>query len=62
MMKAIAKWVSLAAIAVSLSACNTIAGLGEDLQYLGSAFTKEEKKQEKKPADTNSGVTVTPVK
>lgn len=47
----------------TLSACNTIAGLGQDLQNLGSVVDKNTSKKSDSNNDaSNSGVVVTPVK
>lgn len=55
-------WILATFVVVSLSACNTIAGVGQDLQNLGSAIDKSDKKSEPKKDTNNSGVVVTPVK
>jgi predicted small secreted protein len=50
-------------MATSLMACNTIAGIGQDLQNLGSVVDKNTpKKSEAKTEAPNSGVVVTPVR
>jgi predicted small secreted protein len=50
-------------MATSLMACNTIAGIGQDLQNLGSVVDKNTpKKSEAKTETPNSGVVVTPVR
>ena len=50
-------------IASSLMACNTISGIGQDLQNLGTAVDKNTPKKSDTPAEApNSGVVVTPVK
>lgn len=50
-------------MATSLMACNTISGLGQDLQNLGTVVDKNtSKKPETKPDAPNSGVVVTPVR
>jgi predicted small secreted protein len=47
----------------SLMACNTISGLGQDLQNLGSVVDKNtSKKSDASSEAPNSGVVVTPVK
>jgi predicted small secreted protein len=47
----------------TLSACNTVAGLGQDLQNLGSVVDKNTSKKSDSNNDaSNSGVVVTPVK
>jgi hypothetical protein len=46
-----------------LVACNTISGLGQDLQNLGTVIDKNtSKKSDSKSESDNSGVVVTPVK
>ena len=46
-----------------LTACNTISGLGQDLQNLGTVIDKNAaKKSDSKSESDNSGVVVTPVK
>jgi predicted small secreted protein len=48
-------------MATSLMACNTISGIGQDLQNLGTAVDKNTpKKSDTKPE--GSGVVVTPVR
>jgi predicted small secreted protein len=50
-------------MATSLMGCNTIAGLGQDLQNLGSVVDKNtSKKYDSGNEASNSGVVVTPVK
>ena len=50
-------------MATSLMACNTISGIGQDLQNLGTAVDKNTPKKSDAPAEApNSGVVVTPVK
>ena len=50
-------------MATSLMACNTISGLGQDLQNLGTVVDKNtSKKPEAKSDAPNSGVVVTPVR
>jgi predicted small secreted protein len=57
------KLVAACLMATSLMACNTISGLGQDLQNLGSVVDKNtSKKPEAKPEAPNSGVVVTPVR
>ena len=47
----------------SLMACNTISGIGQDLQNLGSVVDKNTPKKSDAPAEApNSGVVVTPVR
>ncbi len=47
----------------SLAACNTVSGLGQDLQNLGTVIDKNTaKKSDSKGESDNSGVVVTPVK
>jgi predicted small secreted protein len=58
------KMIALITLAASLGACNTIQGVGQDLQNLGSAI---EKKTSNSPSSNNtksesSGAVVTPVK
>lgn len=58
------KMIALVALVTSLGACNTIQGMGQDLQNLGSAI---EKKPSNSPSSNNtnsesSGAVVTPVK
>ena len=46
-----------------LAACNTISGIGQDLQNLGSVVDKNtSKKSDSGNEASNSGVVVTPVK
>jgi predicted small secreted protein len=50
-------------MATALMGCNTIAGLGQDLQNLGSVVDKNtSKKSDSGNEAPNSGVVVTPVK
>ena len=50
-------------IATSLMACNTISGIGQDLQNLGTVVDKNmPKKSDSGNEASNSGVVVTPVK
>jgi predicted small secreted protein len=50
-------------MATALMGCNTIAGLGQDLQNLGSVVDKNtSKKSDSGSEASNSGVVVTPVK
>lgn len=50
-------------MATSLMGCNTIAGIGQDLQNLGSVVDKNtSKKPDSGNEAPNSGVVVTPVK
>ncbi len=50
-------------MATALMGCNTIAGLGQDLQNLGSVVDKNtSKKSDSGKEASNSGVVVTPVK
>ncbi len=44
--------VCLVAFAVFLSGCGTVAGVGKDIQKVGSTLEKEAKKDDKKPAST----------
>jgi predicted small secreted protein len=47
----------------SLMACNTISGIGQDLQNLGTAVDKNSsKKSDSANEAPNSGVVVTPVR
>ncbi len=49
-------------MATALMGCNTIAGLGQDLQNLGSVVDKNtSKKSDSGNEASNSGVVVTPV-
>jgi hypothetical protein len=48
-------------LVLSLSACNTIAGLGQDLQNLGRTMENSGTKEAPKN-DANTGVVVTPIK
>jgi predicted small secreted protein len=57
----ITKIISLFTLVLSLSACNTIAGLGQDLQNLGRTMENSGTKEAPKN-DANSGVVVTPIK
>lgn len=61
-MTKIIKIVSLFVFAFSLSACNTIAGLGQDLQNLGRTMENSGAKEAPKSEANPSGVVVTPVK
>jgi predicted small secreted protein len=56
--------ISVAILMISgLAACNTISGLGQDLQNLGTVIDKNTaKKSDSKSESDNSGVVVTPVK
>ena len=50
-------------MATALMGCNTIAGIGQDLQNLGSVVDKNtSKKSDSGNEASNSGVVVTPVK
>ena len=50
-------------MAAALMGCNTIAGIGQDLQNLGSVVDKNtSKKSDSGNEAANSGVVVTPVK
>ncbi len=50
-------------MATSLMACNTVSGIGQDLQNLGTAVDKNtSKKSDAKTEAPNSGVVVTPVR
>ncbi len=50
-------------MATALMGCNTIAGLGQDLQNLGNVVDKNTpKKSDSGKEASNSGVVVTPVK
>jgi predicted small secreted protein len=57
----ITKIISLFTLVFSLSACNTMAGLGQDLQNLGRTMENSGTKEAPKN-DANSGVVVTPIK
>ncbi|MFM1869390.1 MAG: hypothetical protein RLY99_134 [Pseudomonadota bacterium] len=47
----------------TLAACNTVSGLGQDLQNLGTVIDKNTPKKAEPTNDSgNSGVVVTPVK
>jgi predicted small secreted protein len=63
-MKNILKIASIILMIAILPACNTIYGLGQDLQNLGSAMDKSSDKKSDSNASSsgNSGVVVTPVK
>jgi predicted small secreted protein len=63
-MKNILKIASIILAVAMLPACNTIYGLGQDLQNLGSAIDKSGDKKSDSNASSsgNSGVVVTPVK
>ena len=63
-MKNILKIASIVLVVVMLPACNTIYGLGQDLQNLGSAIDKsgDKKSDSNTSSSGNSGVVVTPVK
>lgn len=63
-MKNILKIASIILMIAMLPACNTIYGLGQDLQNLGSAMDKSSDKKSDSNASSsgNSGVVVTPVK
>ena len=60
-MKTIAKALLILGLAASLGACNTVAGLGRDLQALGGNADKNNQKDAPKKEE-NSGAVVTPVK
>jgi predicted small secreted protein len=50
-------------MATSLMACNTISGIGQDLQNLGTVVDKNTSKKSDAPSEApNSGVVVTPVR
>jgi predicted small secreted protein len=53
---------ALLAVALSLGACNTIAGLGQDLQNLGRTIDKGASSNNTNKDSDSSGVVVTPVK
>jgi predicted small secreted protein len=57
----ITKIISLFTLVFSLSACNTMAGLGQDLQNLGRTMENSGTKEAPKN-DANTGVVVTPIK
>jgi|GEM_PF-565104 predicted small secreted protein len=62
-MKHFFKIASIVLSVTVLPACNTIHGLGQDLQNLGSAIDKSgDKKPDSNASSGNSGVVVTPVK
>mgnify|MGYP000039943145 FL=1 len=63
-MKNILKIASIIVVVAMLPACNTIYGLGQDLQNLGSAIDKSSDKKSDSNASSSgsSGVVVTPVK
>ena len=52
----------LVAIALTLGACNTIAGLGQDLQNLGRTIDKSATSNNTNKDSDSSGVVVTPIK
>ncbi|MBU3598952.1 entericidin [Polynucleobacter sp. 30F-ANTBAC] len=52
----------LLALAFSLGACNTMAGLGQDLQNLGRTMETSGAKDNSKNDANSSGVVVTPIK
>jgi len=57
------KIILLLVAAASLGACNTIAGLGQDLQNLGRTIDKGvSSKDNSKGEQSSSGVVVTPIK
>ncbi len=57
------KIILLLVAAASLGACNTIAGLGQDLQNLGRTIDKGvSSKDNSKSEPSSSGVVVTPIK
>ena len=62
-MKQLLKICAAMVMMFTLSACNTVAGLGQDLQNLGSVVDKNTSKKSDSNNDaSNSGVVVTPVK
>ena len=61
-MTKIIKIISLFALTFSLGACNTISGLGQDLQNLGRTMESSGGKEAPKSDANSSGVVVTPVK
>ncbi|MEY5050914.1 MAG: hypothetical protein RLZZ619_844 [Pseudomonadota bacterium] len=62
-MKQLLKIAVAVAMISGLVACNTISGLGQDLQNLGTVIDKNTaKKSDSKGESDNSGVVVTPVK
>jgi len=62
-MKQLLKIAVAVAMIPGLVACNTISGLGQDLQNLGTVIDKNTaKKSDSKSESDNSGVVVTPVK
>lgn len=61
-MTKILKIISLFALAFSLGACNTMSGLGQDLQNLGRTMENTGTKEAPKKDTNPSGVVVTPVK
>ena len=62
-MKQLLKICAAMVMMFTLSACNTISGIGQDLQNLGSVVDKNmPKKSDSNNDASNSGVVVTPVK
>jgi predicted small secreted protein len=61
-MTKIVKILSLFALAFSLGACNTISGIGQDLQNLGRTMENSGTKEAPKSDANSSGVVVTPVR
>ena len=62
-MKQLLKIAVAVAMISGLIACNTVSGLGQDLQNLGTVIDKNTaKKSDSKGESDNSGVVVTPVK
>jgi predicted small secreted protein len=62
-MKQLLKIALAVAMISGLVACNTISGLGQDLQNLGTVIDKNTaKKSDSKSEPDNAGVVVTPVK
>jgi predicted small secreted protein len=62
-MKQLLKISAVMVMMFSLSACNTISGIGQDLQNLGTVVDKNiSKKSDSNNDASNSGVVVTPVK
>jgi len=53
---------ALVAVALSLGACNTISGLGQDLQNLGRTIDKSATSNNANKDSGSSGVVVTPIK
>lgn len=62
-MKVFVKLLLVLGVFATVSACNTVAGIGRDLQSLGGNADKSNQSTKEAPkTDTGSGAVVTPVK